>query len=237
MPDGCCVMSSSKLVPVVLVAACLALPSIAFAQRGGGGGGHAGGGGGRGGAPYGGTAAPRGGAPAPGHPIAGAPGRPGYPGGPGHPGGGYYPSRPYYPYYPYYRRYYPYAGYPYYWPSFSFGFYYGYPSYSAHYYAYPYPYYYPSAAPYPYPASSAPEASGAVTAVAMGGIRILDAPGEAQVFADGSYAGRVDDFDQPSQQLSLTPGVHQIEIRVPGQPSKMFDVNIQAGQTINYHAK
>jgi len=223
MPDGC-VMSSSKLVPVVLVAVCLAIPSASFAQRGGGG--HP-----SGGAPSAGTAVPRGGAPAPGHPIAGPPGYPGGPGRPGYPGGGYYPYRPYYPYYGY-RPYYPYYGYPYYWPSFSFGYYYGYP-----YYSYPYPYYYPSGYPYPYPVASAPESSGSVTAIPMGGIRILDAPGEGQVFADGAYAGRVDDFDQPSQQLSLAPGVHQIEIRVQGQTSKIFDVNIQAGQTINYHAK
>jgi len=227
-------MSCSKLIPVVLLAACLAMPATAHAQRGGGG--HAGGGGSH----AVGTAVPRGGAPAPGHPIAGPPGRPGYPGGPGHVGGPGYPGYGYRPYYPYYGHYYPYYGYgygyPYYYPGFSFGFSYGYP-----YYSYPYPYYYPYAYGYPYPypvaAAGAPESSNSVTMTSMGGIRILDVPGEAQVYADGSLAGRVDDFDQPSQQLSLAPGVHQIEIRIPGQPSKIFDVNIQAGQTINYHAR
>jgi hypothetical protein len=228
-------MSCSKWISVLAVAAFLAVPATALAQRGGGGG-HASAGGGSHAV---GTAVPRGGAPAPGHPIAGPPGSPGYPGGPGHPGG-YYPYRPYYPYYPYYRGYYPYYGYgygygyPYYWPSFSFSYYYGYP-----YYAYPYPYYYANPYPY-YPAVGAPEPSSdsnSVTATAMGGIRILDVPGEGQVFADGNYAGRVDDFDQPTQQLSLAPGVHRIEIQIQGQPSKLFDVNIQAGQTINYHAR
>ena len=49
-----------------------------------------------------------------------------------------------------------------------------------------------------------------------GGLRITDAPHEAQVFADGYYVGIVDDFDGVFQHLNLEVGPHRIEVRLPG---------------------
>ena len=71
---------------------------------------------------------------------------------------------------------------------------------------------------------------------AYGGVRIQGAPRDAQIFADGYYVGIVDDFDGPTQHLNLEAGVHAIEIRVGNQPPIKFDINVQAGQTITYHA-
>jgi hypothetical protein len=144
------------------------------------------------------------------------------------------------PYRPYY---YPYR------PGLTVGFYsgfgYGYPYYGS---AYGYPYYgsgygypyYGSAYGYPYGRYGyALPPAGYVTAVpgyAYGGVRIEGAPEDAQVFADGYYVGVVDDFDGVFQHLNLQAGPHRLEIRDPRYPPIAFDVNVQPGQTITYHA-
>jgi hypothetical protein len=128
--------------------------------------------------------------------------------------------RPYgygYPYYGSYR--YPYR--------FSLGFYAGYP------FAYGYPYGY-----YPYPYGYAYPGYGVAGDVgAYGGVRIEGAPRDAQVYADGYYAGIVDDFDGTFQHLDLPAGPHRIEIRAPGFPPTSFDVRVEPGRTITYHAE
>jgi hypothetical protein len=65
----------------------------------------------------------------------------------------------------------------------------------------------------------------------------MDAPPDAQVFADGYYAGIVDDFDGAFQRLTIEDGPHQIEIRGPGLPPMTFDVNVQPGRTVNLHVR
>jgi hypothetical protein len=136
----------------------------------------------------------------------------------GHPGGGYYYGGHYhYAGYPYYYApyYYPYGYYGYPGWGFSVGFGYGYPG---------YPYYgaayYGGGSPSPY-----------------GGVQIKDAPKDAQVYADGYYAGIVEDFDGALQHLSLQPGAHHIEIRAQGQQPISVDVNVVPGETITYHAR
>jgi hypothetical protein len=72
-----------------------------------------------------------------------------------------------------------------------------------------------------------------------GGLRITDAPREAQVFADGYFVGIVDDFDGVFQHLNLEAGPHHIEVRLPGAYNDdpvAFDVSIQPGRTITYRA-
>ena len=124
----------------------------------------------------------------------------------------------------------------YYYPGFSFGFgfYGGYPFYSPYYY--PYGYYGAYGYPYGYPYyggyyGNADEARG------LGGLRIVDAPKDAQVFADGYYAGTVDDFNGTFQHLDLPAGPHHVEVREQGQAPAQVDVNIVPGETITYHAK
>jgi len=166
---------------------------------------------------------------------AGGPGtavpRTGYP-------GGAYPGHPIYGYGGYYHPYYYYPGW-----SFGLGFYYGYPyafypgfgfsvgyGYGYPYYGYPYPYYAPA---YPPPAGYVAASPGA----GYGGVRIMDAPKDAEVYADGYFVGRVDDFDGSYQRLTLEAGAHKIEIRAPGFESLSFDVQIVPGQTVSYRAK
>jgi hypothetical protein len=72
--------------------------------------------------------------------------------------------------------------------------------------------------------------------VSYGGVRITDAPRDAQVFADGNYAGIVDDFDGWLQHLNLEPGPHRIEIHTPGAGAVSFDVVVQPGRTITLRA-
>ena len=67
--------------------------------------------------------------------------------------------------------------------------------------------------------------------VSYGGVRITDAPRDAQVFADGNYAGIVDDFDGWLQHLNLEPGPHRIEIHTPGAGAVSFDDVVQPGRT------
>ncbi len=153
-------------------------------------------------------------------------------------------------YRPYYRGYYG-RGYGYgYGPRFSIGFYAGYPFYGYGYYGYPYPYYppypyygypygYPSAG-YPYAGSSAYPGGygyGSVGVGAYSGVRIQGAPPNAEVFADGTNVGIVDDFDSGSQRLELTPGAHSIEIHAPGMAAMVYDVNVQPGRTVTLHVR
>ncbi len=69
-----------------------------------------------------------------------------------------------------------------------------------------------------------------------GGVRITEAPRDAQVFADGYYVGIVDDFDGVFQHVNLEPGQHRIEVRVAGVEPISFDVYVQPGRTITLRA-
>jgi hypothetical protein len=141
----------------------------------------------------------------------------------------------------------PFVGSPFFYgPRFSFGFYAGYPFYYPYYYPYGYygAYYgYPYYPPYPYTAGYGPGGYGPggygvdALSTSYGKVRIVDAPEHAPVYADGYYAGTVDDFNGTFQHLDLEPGTHHIEIRPQGQPVISFDVNAQPGETITYHAK
>jgi hypothetical protein len=79
--------------------------------------------------------------------------------------------------------------------------------------------------------------SGAYSGYGVGGVRITDAPREAQVFVDGTYAGIVDDFDGSFQSLDLQAGPHRIEIRPGNRAPLQYDVNVQAGQTLQIHVR
>jgi hypothetical protein len=89
-----------------------------------------------------------------------------------------------------------------------------------------------------YPFGAIPPAFYApTTGVSYGGVRITDAPRDAQVFVNGNYAGIVDDFDGVGQHLNLEPGQHRIEIHAPGLVPVAFDVVVQPGQTITLRAE
>jgi hypothetical protein len=73
---------------------------------------------------------------------------------------------------------------------------------------------------------------------AYGSLRIKDAPRDARVYVDGYYAGIVDEYDGVFQHLNLEPGTHHIEIEIdPGVEPIAFDVRIEPGQTVTFHAR
>jgi hypothetical protein len=86
----------------------------------------------------------------------------------------------------------------YYWPSF----YYGYGGFYD-------PWYYGAFGPWPYYGYGARYDSSA-------SVRIQASPRETEVFVDGYYAGRVDDFDGTFQRLHLEPGEHELQLYLPG---------------------
>ena len=132
------------------------------------------------------------------------------------PAGQYY--RPVTSYRPYGYRpygYYPYGYYPYpYYYGFGvgFGFGYGYGGYYPYYAAYPGPY------GYGYSGSS---------------LHVLVTPREAEVFVDGYYAGKVDDFDGTFQRLRLEPGEHSVQLYLAGHRSVQQELYLQPGNTFN----
>jgi hypothetical protein len=117
--------------------------------------------------------------------------------------------------------------------------------YRPYFYPYRYPYYYGAYYPYPYGygyygAYGSPFPSAYVTIgpdATYGSVKIHDAPRDAQVFVDGYYVGIVDDFNGTFQRLDLPAGPHRIEIRATDRPPIQFDVRIEPGQMITYHAR
>jgi hypothetical protein len=71
-------------------------------------------------------------------------------------------------------------------------------------------------------------------ASAYGGVALDITPPDADVWVDGQYAGKVQDFDGTTQPLTLTPGTHRIEVQAPGYQPMTVDVWIQAGQVVPY---
>ena len=68
----------------------------------------------------------------------------------------------------------------------------------------------------------------------VGELRLKVHPTDAQVFIDGSYAGRVDDFDGVFQSLRLEEGEYQVEIVLPGFEPLAFNVRIFPGEKTTY---
>jgi hypothetical protein len=67
-----------------------------------------------------------------------------------------------------------------------------------------------------------------------GEIRLQVRPRHAEVYVDGYYAGRVDDFDGFLQALRIEEGPHTIEIVAPGYETLTFNVRILPGRKIDY---
>jgi hypothetical protein len=212
----------------LILAASLALaPALLLAQdravpRGGGGGGSSGGGGGHpspgvssssggsGSGWSGGSSSGSGSTYTPStaerrHPRAGT----GHGGGGG---GGYYPYYPYNPYYGYgWGGYYPGWGYSYWWPYGAFGWYGGY---------WGYPWGWGGGAVYNYVEHE------------RGSVRVLVDPSEARVYVDGYYAGTVDDFDGLFQRLHVSPGRHEITLKLEGYKTHRVKIYVAPDSTV-----
>lgn len=67
-----------------------------------------------------------------------------------------------------------------------------------------------------------------------GGVALEMTPADADVYVDGTYAGRVEDFDGTTQPLTLTAGMHEIAVQAPGFEPMRVNVEVQPGQVIPY---
>jgi len=68
----------------------------------------------------------------------------------------------------------------------------------------------------------------------VGELRISVSPRYADVYVDGYFSGRVDDYDGTFQALKLEAGPHHIQIVAPGFAPLDFDVRIEPGRKITY---
>ena len=109
--------------------------------------------------------------------------------------------------------------------SIGFGIYSGYPV--PYTYSYPYPV-------YVYGYGAPREVVITPGSNAYGGVALDITPSDADVWVDGEYAGKVEDFDGTTQPLTLTPGTHRIQVQAPGYEPMTVDVGIQPGQVIPY---
>jgi hypothetical protein len=126
---------------------------------------------------------------------------------------------------PYYRPYY-YAPFR---PGVNLGLHFGY-GYPGFYGAYPWYGY----SGYGYPGHDYPAYG--VAARPYGSVRLEIPQKDAEVYADGYFAGNVDNFDGRFHQLNLEPGPHRIEVRAPGFEPIAFDVNVEPGRSVTYRA-
>jgi hypothetical protein len=68
-----------------------------------------------------------------------------------------------------------------------------------------------------------------------GSIRVLVDPSEARVYVDGYYAGTVDDFDGLFQRLNVSPGRHEIALKLEGYKTHRVRVYVAPDTTLKLH--
>ena len=64
-------------------------------------------------------------------------------------------------------------------------------------------------------------------------VRLQVTPRDADVFVDGYYAGKVDEFDGTFQRLRVEPGEHEIQLFSPGHRNYTQKVYLQPGNTFH----
>lgn len=70
--------------------------------------------------------------------------------------------------------------------------------------------------------------------VPCGGVSFDVVPGDAQVSVEGIFVGTVDGFSPTQPPLALAPGVHYIEVRLPGYRTTVLEVMITGGEVTPY---
>jgi hypothetical protein len=68
-----------------------------------------------------------------------------------------------------------------------------------------------------------------------GSIRVLVDPSDARVYVDGYYAGVVDNFDGLFQRLNVSPGKHEITLRLEGYKTHHVKVYVAPESTLKLH--
>ena len=70
-----------------------------------------------------------------------------------------------------------------------------------------------------------------------GGVSFDITPANANIWVDGVYMGRVNDFSPLQAPLTLRAGLHHIEIAADGLRPLSFDMTVVAGQIIPYQGR
>jgi hypothetical protein len=68
-----------------------------------------------------------------------------------------------------------------------------------------------------------------------GSVRVLVDPAEARVYVDGYYAGTVDDYDGLFQRLNLSPGRHEIALKLEGYKTHRVKLYVAPDATVKVH--
>lgn len=74
----------------------------------------------------------------------------------------------------------------------------------------------------------------AYTGSPLGSIRLHMKPKEAEVYVDGTYYGKVDNYDGRFDHLDLPAGAHLLEIRAEGFQTIQVSLRVLPGTTITY---
>lgn len=120
---------------------------------------------------------------------------------------------------------------------------YGYPYYTywgpmGSYYYYPWGYFYPFdtyafggiyGAPYVGPTRVYREPA---ARAAWGGVRVQVNPQNTEVYLDGGFAGVADDFDGMTQSLRVSPGAHEVTLKLAGRQTHKVRVYVGEGQAL-----
>ena len=68
-----------------------------------------------------------------------------------------------------------------------------------------------------------------------GGLKLKVTPKDAEVYVDGNFMGRVDEYNGAFQRLQLPVGMHRVELRAKGYDNASFEVKIEPRDTLSYH--
>lgn len=71
--------------------------------------------------------------------------------------------------------------------------------------------------------------------VVKGGLKLKVTPKDAEVYVDGYYMGRVDQYNGAFQRLDLPVGVHRVELRAKNYNNVSFEVKIEPRDIQTYH--
>jgi len=94
-----------------------------------------------------------------------------------------------------------------------------------------------SAGPSVPPAPPAPGAPPPAPSGSWGFLRADVEPAAARLFIDGRGVGSASQFVGPQQFVALTPGLHRVEVRLPGFKPARVVVEIAAAQTHLLHLR
>ena len=75
---------------------------------------------------------------------------------------------------------------------------------------------------------------GSLSVSVYGGVSFDIQPSDADLYVDGEYVGPIGDFTPYGEPLTLTPGVHRIEVQRDGYKPMSWDVTVEPGQVIPY---